>query len=230
MHKLVAIVLVLCSALSIADEASVNVVNFDTVASREVANDTAQATLFVELSDADPARLSERVNLAVAAGVKLARQSGSAQSINTGYSTYPLYNKSNKQEGWRARGELRLTSHDFAALARLIGELQKMQGGLPLQLAEVRYSVSDEARKKAEDELIEEGLRGFRSRAALMQKGLNGKSWKLLNLTVNTQSTRPPVLYRAAPMAEMALAASPAPVEGGESRLSVSIQGRIQLE
>lgn len=230
MQRLAVITLALCSALSFAEELPANLASFDTVASREVANDTAHATLFVELSDADPARLSERINAAIAAGVKLARQSGNMQSISTGYSTYPLYSKANKPDGWRARGELRLTSRDFAALARMIGELQKISGAVPLQLAEVRYGVSDEARKKAEDELIEEGLRAFRSRAALLQKGLGSKGWKLVNLNVSTQSARAPVMYRAAPIADMAMSAASAPVEGGESRLSVSIQGRIQLE
>ncbi|MDR3410606.1 MAG: SIMPL domain-containing protein [Formivibrio sp.] len=231
MQKLAAITLALCSALGFANELPTNVVSFDTVASRDVANDTAHATLFVELTDTDPAHLSERVNLAIDAGVKQVRRLGNIVSMSTGYSTYPLYNKSNKQEGWRARGEVNLTSRDFAAMAKLIGELQKIQDGTPLQLADVRYDVSDAARKQAEDELIEEGLRGFRNRAALVQKGLSSKSWKLVNLTINTQSARPPVMYKAALMAERAMpSAALAPVEGGESRLSVNIQGQIQLE
>ncbi len=221
--------LMLVSAVAFAGEARSNVASFDATASREVANDTAWATLYVELTDADPVRLAGRINEALAAALKTAKQGGAMQSVSTGYANYPLYNKSNRQEGWRGRGELRLVARDFAALSRLIGELQQPKSGLSLQLAEIRYGVSDEARRKAEDELIEESLRAFRSRAALVQNGMGSKGWKLLDVSVRSQSPRPPMLYRAAPMAAESLS-SAAPVEGGESRLNVTVQGSIQLE
>lgn len=214
--------------LAWAEELPCNLVSFDAHASRQVDNDTAYATLFVELSDADPARLAERINQTLNAASKKARQGGVLQSLNTGYSTYPLYNKQNKPDGWRARGELRLVSRDFPALARLIGDLQ--QGQQSLQLADVSYGLSDEARQKVENELIGQGLQVFRERAALVQKSMNSKSWRLVNVSINTQSARPPVLMRTAKAAEMSMAASLAPIEGGESALSVSIQGRIELE
>lgn len=230
MNKLVAGLLACMATLAWAEELPRNVVSFDTHASREVANDTAYATLFVEFTDVEPARLSEMVNQVLGAASKKARQITAIQSLSTGYSTYPLYNKNNKPEGWRARGELRLVSRDFSAMARLIGELQQPQQGASLQLADVRYGVSEEARKKVENELIEEGLRSFRERAALVQKNMSSKGWRLVNVSINTQSAHPPVLFRAAKMAEMSVVASPAAVEGGESSMTVSIQGRIELE
>lgn len=228
MRKLAVCLLLPLSTLCFAEETRTHVVNFNTTASREVANDIAFATLFVELSDPDPASLAAQVNQALAAGVKQAKQDGAMQSVRTAYSTFPVYTKNQQLEGWRSRGELRLTSSDFAALSRLIGNLQKPQSGVSLQLAEVRYGVSDSARKKTEDVLIEEGLQAFRSRAGLLQKGLSGKGWKLLNLGINSNASNPTPQVGAysLPMKSMA---APAPVEGGESRVNVTLHGSIQI-
>jgi len=205
-----------------------NVVNFESQATREVPNDLALATLFVEFTDADPARLAEKVNLALAGGLKLLKQYPTVQSGGTSFATYPLYSsKSNKQEGWRSRGELRVSSKDFAALSKLIGELQKSSGSSPMQLAEVRYAVSDEARSKAEEGLIEEGIAQFKRRAGVIQKSMSASNWKMMSMNVNTSGSRPemrPMMKSAAMMD-----AAPAPIEGGESRLQVNVSGSIQL-
>ncbi len=230
MNRLFAVLLTCWTTLALAEELPKNIVGFDVQASREVANDTAHATLFVEITDVEPTRLSERVNQGLASAIRLVRKTPAIHSLSTAYSTYPIYNKQNKLDGWRARGELRLVSRDFDTLANLIGELQKMQPSTPLQLGGIHYSVSDEMRRKIENELIEEGLRSYRERAALVQRSMGSKGWRLVNLTVNSQSAQPPILYRASRLAEQSITGSPAPVEGGESRLTVNIQGRIELE
>lgn len=230
MRKSAAVLLLMASSLLCAQDLPRNLVSFDTVVNLDVPNDTAYATLFIELSETDPSRLSEKVNQVLNDGVQQARLAGVMQSITTSYSTYPLYSKSNRQEGWRARGELKLNAQDFAALARLIGELQRTQIHTPLQLADVRYGVSDEARKRAEEKLLDAGMQVFRQRAAGVQKSMSSKGWHLLDLSINTQANRPPVPYRAA-KAELSLSsAPPAAIEGGDTRLSVHIQSRIQLE
>nr|WP_314899822.1 SIMPL domain-containing protein [uncultured Deefgea sp.] len=211
-----------------------NVVNFEAQASREVANDLALATLFVELSDNDPARLAEKINLALAGGVKQLKQYPAVQLGGTSFSTFPLYApKSNKQEGWRSWGELRVSSKDFAAISKLIGELQKPSAsGAALQLAEVRYAVSDELRSKAEEGLIEEGIAQFKRRAAVIQKSMSASDWKMMSMNVNTSSFRPEMrsmMMKNAVMMDSASASAPAPIEGGESRLQVNVNGSIQL-
>ncbi|MBM5570845.1 MULTISPECIES: SIMPL domain-containing protein [Deefgea] len=206
-----------------------NIVNFESQATREVPNDLALATLFVEFTDADPARLAEKVNLALAGGLKLLKQYPTVQSGGTSFATYPLYSsKNNKQEGWRSRGELRVSSKDFAALSKLVGELQKSTGTSPMQLAEVRYAVSDEARSKAEEGLIEEGIAQFKRRAGVIQKSMSASNWKMMSMNVNTSGFRPemrPMMMKSAAMMD----AAPAPIEGGESRLQVNVSGSIQL-
>ncbi|SMC25233.1 Predicted secreted protein [Andreprevotia lacus DSM 23236] len=214
-----------------AETLNYNVVNLEANASREVGNDIAYATLFVELTEADPTKLADRVNQPLAQAIKIVKQVPVVQSGGTGYSTYPVYdNKTGKQQGWRGRGELRLSSRDFAALSRVLGQLQSANGGPGLQLADVRYGVSEQQRDQVENELIEESLKAFRQRADLIRKTMAGQSWKVVNINVNTgPAPQPvPVMQRTFKAAAMAADSAPA-LEGGESRVSVSVNGSVQI-
>ena len=221
-YLLVALSLVAGSVWS-AELPPTNVVDFEAQASREVPNDLALATLFIELSEADPARLAEKINVALAAGLKHIKQYPSVQSGGTHFATYPLYSaKNNKQEGWRSRGELKVSSKDFAALSNLVGELQTSSAtGSALQLADVSYTVSDEMRRKTEESLITEGIILFKSRADVIQKGMSASGWKMLNMHVNTSGgARPEMRMMKVSRASAGIMDSaPAPIEGGESRL-----------
>ncbi|HSC79879.1 MAG TPA: SIMPL domain-containing protein [Chitinolyticbacter sp.] len=233
-HALSALMVGLAAVSAQAEPLNYNVVNLEAGAQRAVDNDLAFATLFVEVNDSDPSRLAGKVNRTLAAALKLVKQQGLVKSEGTGYSTYPVYSsKTNKQDGWRGRGELRLSSRDFETLSKLLGQLQQpLEGGLALQLASVHYGVSDETRDKLENELIEESLKAFRQRADLISRSMAAKTWRTVNVNVNTQSFVPPPMPKAAMMRMEAAdaGAAPAPLEGGDSKLSVTVSGSIQVE
>ncbi|AOX99043.1 SIMPL domain-containing protein [Jeongeupia sp. USM3] len=221
------------SGPALAETLNYNVVNVSAQASREVSNDSARALLYVELTDSDPARLSDKVNQTLAAALKKVKAASGVQSGGTGYTTFPLYNsKNNKQEGWRGRGELRLASKDFAALSKLLGELQQpLAGGIGMQLADVRYGVSEQKRDEIENELIEEGVKAFRKRADLMRRSFEASGYKIINVNVDSGGfVAPPRPMYKAERAMAADVAGAAPMlEGGDSRVSVSVSGSIQV-
>ncbi|WP_410497968.1 SIMPL domain-containing protein [Chitinibacter sp. S2-10] len=230
--KLIVAALLVLPCLAWADVApQYNVVNLDASVSRKVDNDTAQATLFVELTDTDASKMAEKINLTIAAALKVLKQYPGVQSAGTAYTSYPVYNKNNQQQSWRSRGELRLISKDFTALSQLIAQLQKPQNtGISLQLADIRYEVSEQNRKLVEDALIEEGIKAFRQRAALIQRSMGGAAWKTMQMNVQTQSHQPqprPLMYKSAMAADSAPA--PVPVDAGESQLLVNVNGSIQV-
>jgi predicted secreted protein len=56
-----------------------------------------------------------------------------------------------------------------------------------------------------------------------------GKTYWIKHLSIGNQGVRPPVqMLRSAPMAA-AMEASPLPVEAGESMVSVSVNGQIEI-
>lgn len=195
-------------------------------ASIEVDNDVMRATLFAEAEDVNPAKLAEQINRAVAEATKIAKAQNEVKVKTGGYNTYPVYDK-NKIQRWRARSDLILESTDFKALATLVGKLQNM-----MSLGGVDFSVSDDVRKKADNDLTDAAIADFRRRATLIAKSFGAKGYKLIDAAINSNGMPPPV-----PMMEMAQSRSfksepaPAPVmEGGTSRLNAVVSGTIQLE
>ncbi|UXY13946.1 SIMPL domain-containing protein [Chitiniphilus purpureus] len=216
-----------------AEPLNYNVVNLEASAQRAVSNDLAVATLFVEVNDNDPTRLANKVNRTLGAALKLVKQVPVVKNEGTGYATHPVYNpKTNRAEGWRGRGELRVSSRDFEAFSKLLGQLQQpLEGGQPLQLAGIHYAISDDARGQLENELIEESLKAFRQRADLISRSMAAKGWRTVNLNVNTQALMPPPMLKTMSVRYAAEAdATQPPLEGGDSKVTVTVNGSIQVE
>jgi predicted secreted protein len=221
--------LALLAGSAFASEAVLfNVVSLQAEARREVPNDLAQASLYVEFSDANAAQLSDKLNRALSDGLKAAKAYPTVKAANGGNSVYPLYGKSNKAEGWRGRAEVRLESTDFKALAELVGKLQSN-----MQLGGMSFGVSPATMEKAETELIDEAVRAFRSRAEVVKQSVGGKGYKLVNLSVNTQGgyAPPPIMRAKAGFARAeAMDVAAPPMEAGQSQVTVGVAGSIQVE
>ncbi|MFN0162683.1 MAG: SIMPL domain-containing protein [Burkholderiales bacterium] len=205
-----------------------NVVELSAEAQREVPNDLLAAQLYVEETNANPQQLAGALNRAVAEAVKVAREFPNVKLRTGNNQTYPVYPpRSTQPSGWRGRAEVRLETRDFAAGTALIGRLQGF-----MQLGNMGFSVSTEARTAAENELIAEAIAKFRVRAEIAQKALGTRAYKVQRIAVGTGASGPPprvmMMARGAAMAE---AGVPAPAaEGGATSVSVNINGAVELE
>ncbi len=204
-----------------------NVVELQADAHREVPNDLLVAQLFVEETNANPALLAAAINRSVAEALKIAREFTSVKVRTGNNQTSPVYvPRSNQLQGWRARAELRLETRDFAAGSALIGKLQAT-----MQLGGVNFSVSPEARRAVENELIAEAIAAFRGRAEIAQKALGGRAFKVQRINLASGSSGPPprLMMQSRGVADAA-AAPPPPAEAGASTLSVNVSGAVEVE
>ena len=204
-----------------------NLVELAADAQREVANDLMAATVFIEETNASPAALANALNRATAEALKLARDFPQVKARSGSNATYPVYAPRTTQlQGWRGRSEIRLETRDFAAGSALIGKLQGF-----MQLAGVGFSVSPEARKTAENELVTEAIGAFRARAEIVQKAMAGKGFKIERINVSGGQNSPPprvMMSAARALADGAVTAPQA--EGGASVLSVTVGGTIEVQ
>ena len=83
--------------------------------------------------------------------------------------------------------------------------------------------------RKAVEEATVSAIRAFEQRAALIAHTL-GKGYRIAHMSIGDSGFQPPmpIRMRAAP-AGMLADSAPAPLEGGESQVGVSISGRIDL-
>lgn len=191
-------------------------------ASRPAANDMVRASIYSESTGNNPAELARRVNQEITAALKVIRDHP-AVSVKSGQqSTYPIYGKEQKIENWRMRSELILESKELATVSELIGKLQQMR----LALGSVSQMPSPATRRQVEDETTRDAIRAFQSRAAVVAEQL-GKTWKIKQLNIQQGSSVPMPMMRAS--RAMVAEAAPAPLEAGESQLTTTISGQIEL-
>jgi predicted secreted protein len=181
-----------------------------------------RATVYAEVSGSNPAELARQVNSAISAALETAKTFPKIKTQSSGVRTYPSYGKDGRITGWRMRSELELETIDMVALSELMGWLQET-----LAVGQLSLLPAPETRKKAEDEATLEALSAFQAKAKLIADAMK-KTYRIrqMNISSGPPPDRP-VMLRAARMA--AAEAAPAPIEAGESRISVTISGQIEL-
>jgi predicted secreted protein len=203
------------------------VVELSAEAQREVPNDLLAATLYVEDSQPDAARLAAAINRVLGEALRVAREFPAVKVKSGLQHTLPVYAaRGGALQGWRARAELRLESRDFAAASALIGRLQAS-----MQLGAFTLAVAPETRRAVENELIAEAVAAFRARARVAQEALGGKGFKVQRIALSTSGYVPAPGPRVMAMqARSDGAATAPPVEAGASMVSVGASGAVEIE
>lgn len=109
------------------------------------------------------------------------------------------------------------------AAIELLSRLQAV-----LAIRGLSFGLTAPARRAAEDELIADALAAFQRRAVLVSSSLQGKSYRIKKLEIETSGGGLP---RPAPFAITARASSNPGVsaESGNSRVTVRVAGQIQF-
>jgi predicted secreted protein len=192
-------------------------------AAREFPNNQVVANVFAEESGRDAAALAGAVNRKMAAALAAARAFPSVRARSGNYQTYPLY-KDGKIESWRVSQQLRLESGDFAAMAQLLGQLQR-----DLVVRGMSVGLSDEARRDAENALIAEALTAFEARGTLVRQAMKAGGHRVKHIDVNTSSGRVTPYLEMARQASVSASAPPPAIEAGSSQVTVNVSGTIEL-
>ena len=207
-----------------------NTVNLSASASTEVVQDLLTLTLTTTKEGTEPAAVQSQVRQALDAAVteaKKAAQAG-AMDVRTGnISLQPRYGRDSKISGWVGSAELVLEGHDFARIGTTAGKVQTMT------IANAFFSLSREARLKAEAEVQSAAIDRFKARAAEVSKSFGFTGYTLREVSVSGDdqggyANRPRMMAMSA-KAVMADAA-PMPLESGKSTVVISVNGSVVLK
>lgn len=204
-----------------------NKVSLAVSVNKEVENDVFKAVLSVskETEDSNLSSSYEQVNQSVEKAFKITKKYKSIEVETRSNSTQPVYVRG-KIEGWRINYSIELTSKKRTKLADLVGELQSF-----MKLDNMQFLVSDELRKRTEDQLITKAILEFNQRADIITRAQKKKLFTLLQMNINN-SHQPVQRYSAAPeQAYMSVkSVRPPPIKTGKQKITVSITGTIQLK
>ena len=208
-----------------AEAESYNRVDFQVEAAREVVNDLLIADMRVEIQDKQPARVAQQITTALNDALKKAAAFSTIKIRSGNQHTYPVYGKNKQLDAWRGHGEIHLESRDFKAAGELIMQLQSS-----LQLGSVQFTIAPDSRVQIENTLIAEAIKTFQARADAISAALNAKSYKIVHFSIN-HGGMPPQYPVAMMRATLAEASIPTPeFAGGESRMTVQINGTIEIQ
>jgi predicted secreted protein len=228
-HSKSLIILLLCSLalpMSLHAEKTITYdkVNLSAKASMEVENDTLIAILYAQKEGGDLSALTNSINKQISAALQKAKQTEGIKVQTLGYQTSPIYQQK-RLSGWRVKQSVRLESRHSQKLSELISQLQAS-----LALESISYAVSTERQKAVEEKLIGEAIGEFQHRAKMVTNKLGHKTYRLVDLTINTgdQPIRP-IRMRASMMSMERSVSAPA-LEAGTQTLQVSVSGRIELQ
>ncbi len=209
-----------------AETETYNRIDFQVEAAREISNDLLVAQMNVEIQDRQPALVAQRLNTTLNEALKQAASFGTVKTSSGNQNTYPVYDKNNQVSAWRGQARIRLESRDFKAAGELIMALQEK-----MQLGELQFTLSPDARLKIEDELISTAIKAFQNRADAIRIASGAKSYKMVHFSINSGNHAQPYPFAEGRSLMLSKSAIPAPdFSGGESRMTVQINGTIELQ
>lgn len=221
-----AIFLLLCAPALFAGENEIifNQVRLNAQAEREVENDQLLVSVAVEAQGTEPDKLASRVNETMQWALDMAKKQPGVQVSTKSYQTFPVY-KDRIVVAWRASQMLELKSVEISKLTELTGKLQER-----LQVKEMVFIPTTEARIEVENALIEEAMGAFKRRVEIVGKHMKEKNYRIIEMNINTGGYQPPVMFaERASMKTMAMDAAPPAVEAGTSKITVTISGSVQF-
>ena len=201
--------------------------NLDAQSKALIANDEMQVTFAMEREGTDLGAMNQAVLQALNAAIADAKKVDGVKAKMGSVYTNPNWTPQGKPNGYRVRGEVSLISQNFSAISTLAGQLSQK-----LQLAGVNFRLSDETKTNAERQLIRSAAAAFRAKAQDAATALGFKGFDIKDLNLGNSGNviiRPQMMTKNARSFDSASAA-PVSSEGGESEVTVTFSGTVNLK
>lgn len=200
------------------------VLHLESSVSREVPEDLALASLFVERDNESALVAQQQVNTVMNAAVALAKKD-TGISVKTGrFQTYATYGKDGHVTGWRVRSELQLESQKPAELSQLVSKLSAT-----MNVGSLGSRLSEAAQTSAQKALQGEAVAEFRAKAQSAATQFGYGKYTLADVTLSSSASgtpNGPVVFAARAMTAPAM---PVALEAGKSVVTVTVSGAVQL-
>lgn len=195
-------------------------------ASAEVTRDVLGIAFSTTREGADAAAVQTALKQALDAALTEARKVAKPGQVDVQTGSFSLYPRNDprtgKLNGWQGSAELLVEGRDATTIAQLTGRITTMG------IARVGYSLSREAREKAEGDITAQAISRYRAKASDYARQFGYGSYVIGEVSINSDEAGPrPVMgmmRMKAEAADMAL-----PTEAGKATVTVNVSGSVQL-
>lgn len=201
--------------------------NLSASATAEVTRDVLGVVFSTTREGPDATAVQAALKQALDAALAEARKAAKPGQVDVqtgGFSLYPRHDpKTGKINGWQGSAELQVEGRDAATIAQLTGRIST------LTIARVGYSLSREAREKAEADITAQAIARYRAKAADYARQFGYGSYVVGEVSINSDEAAPrPVMMKAMRMSAEAADAG-LPTEAGKATVTVNVSGSIQM-
>lgn len=197
-------------------------------ASAEVSRDVLGVSFATTREGPDAAAVQTALKQALDAALTEARKAAKPGQVDVQTGSFSLYPRNDprtgKLNGWQGTAELIVEGRDAAAIAQLTGRIST------LAIARVGYSLSREAREKAEADITAQAISRYRAKAADYARQFGYSGYVVGDVSISSDEAGPqrPLLMKAVRMATTG-ADEALPTEAGKSTVTVNVSGAVQL-
>jgi predicted secreted protein len=195
-------------------------------ASVQVPQDLLTVTLSVLREGTDAHSLQTQINTSLESALQIARRDAKPgqMEVRTGqFGMTPRYGRDNKLIGWQGSAELVLEGRDFALITETTGKLQT------LTVASINFGLSREQFQAAQTKAQGQAIAHFRSNASEVAKGFGFADYNLVEVHIGAESPAPMMRQRMLAASSM-VADTPIAAVGGNSNVTVTVSGSVQLK
>lgn len=217
-----------------AAERRTDVLNLQASASIEVARDMLSLTFSTTREGKEPGAVQTELKQALDAALTEARKVAKPGQVDVeagSLSVYPRYGQPTGKaggqpqiNGWQGSVELVVKGRDMDAISRLTSRITT------LNIANVSYGLSREAREKAEQSVVADAIANYKTKAGLYAQQFGYRGFQIGEVSVNADGGAPEMVglsrmkTMAAPGADMSL-----PVESGKTTVTVTVNGNVVM-
>lgn len=200
-----------------------NQINMQATASDNVANDQLIAVLVVQETGNDPATLANIVNTRMAEIITKADNFNSVRHQTVNYNSRPIF-KNGAIKSWQVSQNIRLKSQDFEQLGKLVSLANKLA-----TVQSMNFGVSDQQTEKTQDRLTKQAIKKFRHKASIIAKQFGKSNYHLVHINIGHNYVQPQRHMMRASMAKDSMADAAPALSAGTHKVSVNINGTIEL-
>ena len=196
-------------------------------ASLSVQQDTVTMSFARNVQGKSAPEVNQQLAQAIDQARRLVTEGSPVKASSGPYRVTPTFGKDGKITGWQGHAELTLVSSDFPAIAALSTKMAEQ-----LELANVYFSLSDQARQAAEARLLDQAAGAFRDRAQRAASAFGFARYTITRLDLGGSGAAPQpataMLMRAAPASDAAPRVD-VPLVPDQVSVTVSVSGTVYL-
>jgi len=191
----------------------------------EVQQNQVRIVLFAQVQASTATQVTKELTEKIDEASRLLGQPEDVKISTGAFQAYPTYGDKGKVTGWQGRAELVLTSGNIPAAAAAAEKVTNI-----LAFSGVSFSLTDQARRSEQSDLMESVAKAFKEKAQALAKAFGYSGYRIQKLKVSESGEEPS--FR--PMMMSVMAADVAPkaelnLLPGTQKVSVTVSGLIEL-